>query len=160
MRFKVDSNRVSNYQVFIRRAGYAMIYDRRRGVESFVRRLGDGHYPRLHLYIDDLGDNFVFNLHLDQKKASYAGFKMHNAEYDNEIVLEEINRLKSLLGVLSNDLQESTVDSSYKKTESNPIESKIEDNINIESMDKVFSGNLEEDINRMSFKKKKKFLFF
>ncbi len=161
MKFKISSNIVSNYQVFIRRAGYAMIYDRRRGVESFVRRLGEGHYPRLHLYIDDLGDYLVFNLHLDQKKASYAGFKMHNAEYDNEIVSQEINRLKSLLGVSVN--QAENQDFNIKNENIKKEESRIEDlvnTVNSDPMDKFSPGSLDDDLNRMAFKKKKRFFIF
>lgn len=95
MKLRVNKNQIDNYQVFLRRLGYAFIVDRRRGVESFVRRLGEGHYPRIHLYVDDFPDYIILNLHLDQKKASYQGFKMHNAEYDNEIINDEINRIKS-----------------------------------------------------------------
>lgn len=96
MRLKVEKTIVDNYTVFLRRQGYALISD--RGKESFVRRLGEGFYPRIHLYVDEYDTYFVFNLHLDQKKASYQGFSMHNAEYDNEIIAQEIERLKSSLG--------------------------------------------------------------
>lgn len=103
MKFKVNKNLISNVKNEIRRSGYALIYDRRRGVESFVRRLGDGYYPRFHLYIDDVGQDFVFNLHLDQKKASYVGYKMHNAEYDDDLVEQEVDRLKSHFSVLDDN---------------------------------------------------------
>ena len=84
-------------QDFLRRAGYGLIFDRQRGINSFVRRLGGGFYPRLHMYPEIQGDNIVFNLHMDQKQASYEGSHMHNAEYDNEIVAEEIERLRSII---------------------------------------------------------------
>jgi hypothetical protein len=99
MKFSVKTSQVPNYQVFARRAGYALIYDRFSGQESFVRRLGSGYYPRLHLYIQERGDELQFSLHLDQKKTSYEGFSRHSAEYeDSELVEEEIKRLKALLG--------------------------------------------------------------
>lgn len=101
MKFSVKSSQIPNYQVFARRAGYALISDRFSAQESFVRRLGSGYYPRLHLYIEQKGEDLVFSLHLDQKKASYEGFSRHSAEYDNDIVEEEIKRLKGLLGVNS-----------------------------------------------------------
>lgn len=82
---------------FLRSAGYAFIIDHRDNKESFVRRLEAGHYPRLHLYVDDLGDQVSFNLHLDQKQTSYAGHSRHNAEYDGPVVEAEINYLRSLL---------------------------------------------------------------
>ncbi|MDD3711449.1 MAG: hypothetical protein PHP37_02525 [Patescibacteria group bacterium] len=103
MKLKVNKNQINNYRVFLRRLGYALIFDRRRGVESFVRRLGDGYYPRIHLYVDDFPDYIVLNLHLDQKRASYQGFKMHNAEYDNEIINNEINRIKASFLPISDD---------------------------------------------------------
>ncbi len=83
---------------FLRRAGWGLIHDRRRNVSSFVKRLGDGFYPRLHLYYDEAGDQVIFNMHLDQKQASYEGSHMHNAEYDGEVVAAEIEKLRSLVG--------------------------------------------------------------
>ncbi|MEI7451989.1 MAG: hypothetical protein WCK37_02155 [Candidatus Falkowbacteria bacterium] len=88
---------------FLHSAGYARIFDSRRQVASHVRRLGTGHYPRLHLYFDVLGDNVVFNLHLDQKEASYEGSHMHSAEYDSELVANEIARLRDIVGLASPD---------------------------------------------------------
>lgn len=84
---------------FLRQAGYGFIHDHRSGHDSYVRRLGSGHYPRLHMYVQNEGDNIIFNLHFDQKQASYEGSHMHNAEYDGEIVAGEIDRLKSLLSI-------------------------------------------------------------
>jgi len=81
---------------WLRRAGYALISG--QGNEtSFVRRLSNGYYPRLHLYFNILDDKIVFNLHLDQKKASYAGVTRHSGEYDGELVSAEIERLKQYL---------------------------------------------------------------
>jgi len=83
--------------VFLRRAGYGMIYDRHRGQESFVRRLGGLFYPRFHVYIAEEGERVILNLHLDQKQSSYAGSHMHSGEYDGELVEQELTRIKSLL---------------------------------------------------------------
>jgi len=81
----------------LRRAGYGFIRDYRTGHESYVRRLGSGHYPRLHMYVEDMDEFIVLNLHLDQKQTSYAGQHMHNAEYDGEVVEGEIGRLKKVI---------------------------------------------------------------
>ena len=98
MKIKISKNKLTiNPEQILRQVGYGFIVDRRRGQESFVRRLGNYHYPRLHMYIDREGDIIVFSLHLDQKEASYAGAHAHNAEYDGEIVEGEINRLRTLL---------------------------------------------------------------
>lgn len=82
---------------WLRRFGYALVQNR-EGQVSFTRRLAGGFYPRFHLYVEPSGDKFSFNLHLDQKKASYEGITRHSGEYDSELVLEEINRLKQNLG--------------------------------------------------------------
>lgn len=83
---------------FILRAGYGHIVDRRRNVESYVQRLGGGFYPRLHMYINRLPDGRIaFDLHLDQKEASYAGSHMHNADYEGPVVESEIARLRALV---------------------------------------------------------------
>jgi hypothetical protein len=142
MKFRVAANLVGNYKTFARRAGYAFIFDRRSGQESFVKRLGSSHYPRLHLYISSIEDDLIFDLHLDQKKASYQGYHRHNAEYDHELVREEIIRLKSLLGVDSINSNDLLNDFSESRDQA------------------VFSGNLDEDLVRLRGKKKKRFLFF
>lgn len=163
MKFKINKNKVFDYRNFLRRAGYALILDRRRGVESFVLRLGDGYYPRLHLYIDEVGDDLIFSLHLDQKKASYQGFHMHNAEYDDKIVVDEINKLKNLLGFSEFDNLDNfknKVNNNVKKEE-NPVNFKINNNEEVELLDQIDSGKLDDDLARMiKIKKKKKFLFF
>lgn len=82
---------------FLRRAGYGYFRDRRSGKESFSRRLGQGIFPKLHMYVMEQGDKIVFDLHLDQKQPSYQGARMHNAEHDGEVVENEIERLKGLI---------------------------------------------------------------
>jgi hypothetical protein len=87
----------ANPEEFLRHAGYGLIFDSVRGVNSFVRRLGSNFYPRLHMYAETQGDNIIFSLHLDQKQASYRGAPMHNAEYEGDIVSAEMTRLKEIL---------------------------------------------------------------
>jgi hypothetical protein len=84
---------------FLRKAGYGYIRDRNSGQDSFVRRLGSGFYPRLHMYVEENDSRIVFNLHLDQKQPSYKGSHAHNAEYDSDVVVDEVNRLKQLIGL-------------------------------------------------------------
>jgi len=150
MKFIVGYNQVGNYKAFLRRAGYAFIVDRHRGVESFVRRLGDGYYPRIHLYVEEAGDSLVFNLHLDQKKASYEGTHMHSAEYDHDIIIEEANRLKSLLGL--------SIENNVNLRDNKPTDSiKVADKKQPVSL----SGSFEKDIERLQkTSTKKKFWFF
>lgn len=82
---------------FLRKAGYGYIRDRRTGHDSYVRRLGSGFYPRLHMYVEEKNSSIFLNLHLDQKQVSYEGAHAHNAEYDGEVVGREIERLKSFV---------------------------------------------------------------
>jgi len=141
MKLKVDYNKIGNYKIFLRRAGYALIFDRQRGQESFVRRLGEGYYPRIHLYVEPDGNYVIFNIHLDQKKASYEGTNMHSAEYDSNVVEGEINRLREIIGLEIN----------------NDIDSKI-----IPETKSNLSGNLEDDLKRLNINNqtKKRFWFF
>ncbi len=98
MKLILDKNQLGmTPEQWLRRAGYVYIRDRERDVESFVRRLGNYHYPRLHMYVNENNGQIVLNLHLDQKQASYQGSHMHNAEYDGEVVETEIARLKKLV---------------------------------------------------------------
>jgi hypothetical protein len=79
---------------FMRRAGFAYHQDRRTGQDSFVRRLGQNFYPRFHVYLAHMGANVVIDLHLDQKKPSYAGSRAHSGEYSGELVEKEMERIK------------------------------------------------------------------
>lgn len=89
-------------EIWLRRAGYALLPERENGEISFAKRFGRDFYPRFHIYFQVLKDRegrekIVFNLHLDQKRPGYTGFSRHNAEYDGEVVEAEIERLKSLI---------------------------------------------------------------
>lgn len=84
---------------WLRRAGYTLIHDYRSGQDSFSRRFNREHYPRFHLYVEELDNSeyLFFNLHLDHKQASYAGSKRHSADYDGDLVEGEAKRLKALM---------------------------------------------------------------
>lgn len=80
----------------LRRAGYGYIHSRATDHGSYVRRLTRDHYPRLHLYVSYSGEKAVFDLHLDQKQASYQGSRMHNGEHEGPVVEEEIGRIREV----------------------------------------------------------------
>jgi len=89
-------------EMWLRHAGYAFIPKREEGEQSFARRLTRDFYPRFHVYFkSELSaageEQIVFNLHLDQKKPGYKGYNRHNAEYDGEVVAQEMARLQSLV---------------------------------------------------------------
>lgn len=81
---------------FMRRAGYGIITDRRRNVKSFVKRIHGDLYPRFHAYVEDRGQNWQINLHLDQRATVYEGVTAHAGEYDGEVVEREAERIKSI----------------------------------------------------------------
>lgn len=86
-----------NVAQLMRRAGYNFIRSVAGGEEmSFQRALEYGGWPRFHVYVKDEGDFLVINLHLDQKRPSYAGSAAHNAEYDSELTRAEMERIKAL----------------------------------------------------------------
>lgn len=66
----------------------------------FIRPLERNDYPRFHLYIKKSDEeNLIFDLHLDQKKPSYRGSRVHSGEYEGEIVEKEVERIKENLGI-------------------------------------------------------------
>ena len=68
------------------------------GETSYVKRLSRiQHYPRFHLYLNETNDQITFNLHLDQKHASYEGSSAHSGEYNGETVTSEAERIISSL---------------------------------------------------------------
>lgn len=105
---------------FLRKAGYGYIEDRRHGTKSFVRRFGRNFYPRFHMYIEEEAGKIIFNLHLDQKQASYKGAHAHNAEYESQIVQNEADRLKELAGEYSGPTEGV---SSIKESINDPLKS-------------------------------------
>lgn len=97
MKLILNKNQTGNPHEFIRRAGYGYLEDRRTGNASYVRHLGRSLYPRFHLYLNEDGSKIILNLHLDQKRPSYSGAPMHNAEYEGEVVEREMERIRALL---------------------------------------------------------------
>jgi len=78
----------------IRRCGYGR--DRREDQVSYSRRLGNGNYPRFHMYINSQ-DPLILSLHLDQKKASYQGHTAHSGDYDSDLVKKEAERIYNVI---------------------------------------------------------------
>ncbi len=76
--------------------GYVIIDT--KGVEyNLVRKIHGDNYPRFHAYVKQLGDGFLFSLHLDQKAPVYKGTHAHNGEYFGPIVDQEADRIKEIL---------------------------------------------------------------
>ncbi len=101
--FKPENLNNLNPLAFLRQAGYTPLTSRFSSETSFARRLSQDHYPRFHIYINQTKDGeHYFNLHLDQKKASYQGHTAHSGEYDGDLIKDEAKRLKSLMSKFDN----------------------------------------------------------
>ncbi len=103
----------------MRTIGYKAAYFQNPGEFSIVRQVSRNDYPRFHLYIkpasakasDGLvkANDYMFNLHLDQKKPSYGDRRSlgegrlkahaHSGEYNGPIVENEAERIKAILDV-------------------------------------------------------------
>ena len=104
MNLTIDKNKLKMAPLAVgRELGYAFFRDPKSGEESFVRRPYGSFYPRFHLYIETRGNQAVFNLHLDQKQASYPGAHKHNADYDGDAVATEMERIKKVILTISSN---------------------------------------------------------
>jgi len=93
MKFIWNQPLKQNTKIFLNRLGYYEYFDRNSQQISYIRRMGSGYYPRLHLYLDLEESRVVFKLHLDEKKASYEGTNRHSGQYEGEIIENEMHRI-------------------------------------------------------------------
>ncbi|HEX9721783.1 MAG TPA: hypothetical protein VGA53_00810 [Candidatus Paceibacterota bacterium] len=101
MKFQVNLSGKTLYS-FMRQAGYAPAFAKATagkpaGEFAFNRSLTGSDYPKFHIYATQNQNNTAsLNLHLDQKKPSYAGSHAHSAEYDGQLVETEATRIQQL----------------------------------------------------------------
>lgn len=97
MKFVVQSKN-ENIVNISRKIGYKSLNVNVQKEYSMVRPINIGDYPRFHIYAKE-GENgdFIFNLHLDQKKPSYGTSHDHNAEYDGSLVEKEASRIREMI---------------------------------------------------------------
>lgn len=93
MKILISKTKISDPELFIRRLGYGRIVNRRANEVSYARRLRRELYPRFHVYIEDKGDSWSFNLHLDQRATVYEGATAHSGDYDGPVVEAEWKRI-------------------------------------------------------------------
>ena len=88
-----------NVHILLRHCGYFFIKED-KGELAFIRPLSSSGYPRFHAYVnmEKFPHETVINLHLDQKKPIYKGTVAHSGEYEGEIVANEAERIKQILG--------------------------------------------------------------
>ncbi len=97
MQIKILKINLPDPERSIKRCGYAAHVDRRTHETSYVRRLDRDLFPRFHLYVEEKGENYSLNLHLDQRAPIYAGVTAHSGEYDGVVVEREMERIRKLL---------------------------------------------------------------
>lgn len=92
MKIHIQKNDLKeNLYSFLRKCGYAPFHD------SYVKVLSRSGYPRFHIYTDENDNQYILNLHLDQKRPSYGKETAHSGEYDGKIVEEEGERIEDLV---------------------------------------------------------------
>jgi len=98
MKIFIQGKFSENGRNLVRRCGYGEFINPKTGEQSFTRRLGTSIYPQFHLYLNEESDKgIVLNLHLDQKKPTYAGSHAHGGEYDGEVVENEAKRIRETI---------------------------------------------------------------
>jgi hypothetical protein len=98
MKFILKSSEVKdNISNIMRNISYISQGRSDYGEYNLARPLDRNGYPRFHLYLKIDGEDFIFNLHLDQKKPSYSGTTAHSGEYESEAVRGEAERIKQIL---------------------------------------------------------------
>ena len=101
MEFKIAKNKIAdNVDVAIMRGAryHKLPLDSTRGRQlSFVRPLSLAGYPRFHIYLKESKADYIFALHLDQKRPVYKGANAHSGEYSGQVIKEEAERIKQKL---------------------------------------------------------------
>lgn len=76
---------------FLRSCGYTPFHG------SYIRVLSSAGYPRFHVYVDENDEQYLFKLHLDQKRPSYGKETAHSGEYEGKVVEDEADRIIDLI---------------------------------------------------------------
>ena len=96
MKIKIEKRSGIDPVRVMRRAGYGLLKNR-GGEMAFAKHLDRNPFPRFHLYLEDEGDNWSLNLHLDQRAPVYKGVSAHSGEYDGPVVEKEAERIKNFI---------------------------------------------------------------
>ncbi|MCK4781432.1 hypothetical protein KAS79_00705 [Candidatus Parcubacteria bacterium] len=90
MKIYIEKNKFNeSLYSFMRDCGYMPFHD------SYIRPLIPSGYPRFHIYTSETDEQYILNLHIDQKKPSYGKQAAHSAEYDGQIVEQEARRIQN-----------------------------------------------------------------
>lgn len=94
MKFNIEKNKY-NIHNLMKRLGYSPHPKN----ESFVKRLSGDKFPRFHIYVTDMENQYQISMHLDQKGACYEGHTAHSGDYDSSVLDKEKERLVALLKI-------------------------------------------------------------
>jgi len=97
MKFIIKDNFSDNNLELLRKCGYHPYQSSKSNTLSFQRRLTSLTYPHFHLFLIRKNQQLIFNLHLDQKKPSYQGFKAHSGEKEGSVIENEARRIINIL---------------------------------------------------------------
>lgn len=99
MKWTINKNDLSNNLLqSMRNCQYRYQHTTDNGEHSFTRVIYNNQpFPRFHLYVAEADQQYIFNLHLDQKKSVYEGQTAHSADYDETTVKQEFQRIISSL---------------------------------------------------------------
>ena len=98
MKFTIKKPGNENILNLMRRAGYySQGGSNEKGETVFIRPMERSGYPRFHIYAEIKATEFIFNLHLDQKRPVYKGTAAHAGEYEGVLVENESERIKQSL---------------------------------------------------------------
>ena len=95
MEFKIAKNKIAdNIDVAMRATGYHKTHHSGANEQlNFTKHLSQAGYPRFHIYLKENKTDYIFSLHLDQKKPVYKGAKAHSGDYDGAVVVVEAQRI-------------------------------------------------------------------
>jgi len=95
MEFKIAKKKIAdNIDVAMRATGYHKIHHSGANEQlNFTKSLSQAGYPRFHIYLKENKTDYIFSLHLDQKKPIYKGVVAHSGDYDGVVVEEEAQRI-------------------------------------------------------------------
>ncbi|MFH1291875.1 MAG: hypothetical protein ABIH87_01625 [bacterium] len=101
MQISISKQKIQDIEKFILRCSYGKIFDRQTRKSSFVKRLRGSLYPRFHIHIKETQEQYMLNLHLDQRYTRYKGATAHSGDYDGPVVEGEVERIKTALQSLA-----------------------------------------------------------
>ncbi len=91
MKINISSFNGNVYKA-LRDAGYHPQRNQKSKQDSFLKPLLQDSFPRFHIYFDH--NKKIINLHLDHKAPRYSSSRDHGAEYNEELVKEEAERIR------------------------------------------------------------------